>query len=239
MFNLNKVEVGTLFGIPIVLDPTLIVLILVSGWHYITSGNVNDIAYGLVLATGLILSILAHEFGHAAAGRYYGVRTSHIELNGLGGLNYYADPWPQSRFARIIMLLAGPAVTALLWFTFDGLYQYVLSDLPDAVGAIGGIDRVSQLFWQLGFINSWLLVFNLLPSHPLDGGRALAELLSGWIGYDNAMRLIAGTGFFVVAWLVYLAIGGSFFAGIIALDLAMTNLNIWQTHTGRRWDRWN
>lgn len=53
------------------------------------------------------------------------------------------------------------------------------------------------------------------------------------------MRLIAGTGFFVVAWLVYLAIGGSFFAGIIAFDLAINNLGIWQTHNGRRWDRWN
>lgn len=178
MFNLNKIEIGTIFGIPIVLDPTLIILIIASGWYYITSGEINDIAYGLVLAAGLIFSILAHELGHAAAGRSFGIRTSHIELNGLGGLNYYADPWPRSRFARIVMLLGGPAVTCALWFLFSGLYTYVLSDLPETAGGISGIDRVGQLFAQLGYINGWLLFFNLLPSHPLDGGRALAELLS-------------------------------------------------------------
>ena len=55
---------------------------------------------GLWLVAGLAGSIILHEMGHAWAGRYYGVRTSHIELNGMGGLCIYAGTMPAKPFPR-------------------------------------------------------------------------------------------------------------------------------------------
>ena len=53
---------------------------------WLKTGDIRDVTYALLLITGLAGSIVLHELGHALAGRLYGVRTSHMELNGLGGL---------------------------------------------------------------------------------------------------------------------------------------------------------
>lgn len=234
----DKVEVGRVFGIPVLLDVSFIALVLVWGHHYFTSGSVEQISYGLLLVAGVALSILLHEFGHAAASAYYGVPTTHIELNALGGVCYAARALPADRIANIVVLMAGPAVTCVLWLVFTGLYM-LAADLPDAWGPLGGIGRLSGLMWHLAYLNWWLLLFNLLPSHPLDGGRTLAHCLSRWMGYDRAMRVVAITGFAVVAWVVWRALDGSYFAFLMAFFLFQANQQALEVHRGPRWQRWN
>lgn len=230
---MGKAEVGRIFGIPIVLDASFILLAVLYGMHHFTSANMASISYGIVLVAGVALSILLHELGHALAGRYWGVPTSHIELNGLGGLCYFARPFPPERIKNITMLLAGPAANLILWQVFDHGSDALIS------ASAGSPDRMAFLMKHLASINFLLLIFNLMPAHPLDGGRALAQLLSKAIGYDRAMRLVAYLGLLVAAWLVLLAFSGQFFAALIAFVLLQANLEILNTHGGPRWTRWN
>lgn len=234
----DKVELGRMFGIPIVLDFGLILLAVVFGHSYFTSGNMATMSYGLLLFVGVVFSILLHEFGHAFAGAYYGVPTSHIELHGLGGLCHFDRPLPPDRKINIAVLLAGPAVTLVLWLAFKGL-GYAAYGLPANAGFVTGVNRIGSLMLHLSTINFYLLIFNLLPAHPLDGGRSLAHVLSKWTGYDRAMRFVAYTGTLVTAWLVWEGIKGNYFMLLIAVFLFLANLSVLDTHGGPRWRRHN
>lgn len=235
MFD-DKVELGRLFGIPIVLDFGLILLAVVFGHSYFLSGDLASMSYGLLLFVGVVLSILLHEFGHAFAGAYYGVPASHIELHGLGGLCHFSRPLPPDRIPNIVVLMAGPAVTLILWLVFKGL-GHLAFGLPYSAGFVTGINRVGGLMLHLSLINFYLLIFNLLPAHPLDGGRTLAHILSKWIGYDRAMRFVAYTGTLVTAWLIWEGIQGNYFLLVIGAFLFMSNLSVLDTHGGPRWRR--
>lgn len=87
-------EVGRIAGILIVLDASFILLFVLFGMHYFTSGSSQAISSGPLLVTGLALSILLHELEHAFAGRLYGIGTTHIQLNGPGGLCSYDRHMP-------------------------------------------------------------------------------------------------------------------------------------------------
>jgi Zn-dependent protease len=237
---MGKLEIGQIFGIPIVLDATFILLAVLYGFHNFTSGNAASISYGVVLVAGVALSIVLHELGHALAARFWRVPTAYIELNGIGGLCHFARPMPQDRIANIVMLLAGPLANLILWQIFSNVGTWMLSSGGGGDGDdFTGTSRTAFLLLHLGSVNSMLFFFNLLPSHPLDGGRALVQIVSKAIGYDRAMRLIAYLGMLVAGWLGLLAFGGQFFAAFIAIVLLQNNLEVLQTHGGPRWRRWN
>jgi Zn-dependent protease len=230
---MGSAQVGRIFGIPIVLDGSFILLVLLYGFSHFTSQNLHSISYGVVLVAGVALSILLHELGHALAARIWRVPTAYVELNGLGGLCHFARPMPPDRLPNIVMLLAGPAANLLLWQLFSQTGDVMLQSASD------GPDRMAFLLKHLGHVNFMLLVFNLLPAHPLDGGRTLVHLISKVIGYDRAMRFIAFTGLLIAVWLGLLAFSGQFFAALIAFVLLQANLEVLNTHGGPRWTRWN
>lgn len=234
---MGQVQIGRLFGVPIVLDGSFILLALLFGFSYFTAGSMTSLSYGIVLVTGVALSILLHELGHALAARYYGVPTAFIELNGLGGLCHFARALPPSRWKNIVVLLAGPFANLILWQVFTQSSSLLWNQ---ATSNPVGIGRTAVLLGQLGSINLMLLVFNLMPAHPLDGGRALAHLSSAFLGYDRAMRFVAYLGLLVALWLAFLGFSGSYFAFLIAFVLAQANLQALQVHgSGPRWTRWN
>ncbi|MEQ1670036.1 MAG: site-2 protease family protein [Hyphomicrobium sp.] len=233
---MGSAQVGRIFGIPIVLDGTFILLALLYGFHNFTSGSTASISYGVVLVAGVALSILLHELGHALAARYWAVPTAYIELNGLGGLCHFARAMPQNRVANIVMLLAGPAANFILWQVFSNAGRWMFQQPGDT---FAGATRTAHLLLQLGSVNFMLFVFNLLPSHPLDGGRTLVQILSKFTGYDRAMRAVAYLGLLVAVWLGLLAFSGQIFAALMAFVLLQTNLEVLQSHQGPRWTRWN
>jgi stage IV sporulation protein FB len=140
---------------------------------------------------------------------------------------------PTDRIANIVMLLAGPLANLLLWLVFS-----TASDWMRQVGD-GRPDRMTFLLTQLGRVNFLLFVFNLMPAHPLDGGRTLVQIASKFIGYDSAMRVVAYLGLLVAVWLVLLAFGGQIFAALVAFVLFQANIDVLQRHGGPRWKRWN
>ena len=122
-------------------------------------------AMGVLAALVLFLSLILHELGHAVQARRDGVQIEGIRLWLFGGIAEMRSGFP-SPGAEFRIAAAGPAVSLVLGLGFLALGAP--SELPRVVAVI--------LTW-LGVVNLTLLVFNLLPSLPLDGGRLLHALL--------------------------------------------------------------
>jgi Zn-dependent protease/predicted transcriptional regulator len=147
-------------------------------------------AYALGLASALLLfvSILAHEFGHAIVARRHGIEVEEIDLWLLGGVSRMRgeahEPGDELRYA-----LAGPAVTAVIAACFGVTLLLLPASTPPVVSAL--------VEYQM-LVNGLILVFNMLPAFPLDGGRVLRSLLwrrSGDIERSTATAASVGRGF--------------------------------------------
>nr|HPH70472.1 site-2 protease family protein [Kofleriaceae bacterium] len=160
-----------------------------------------------------------------------GVPTSAIELNGLGGLCFFARPLPPDRLTNIVVLLAGPAANLLLWLIFAAAGASTIG--PSSENPYS-INRTARLFLQLASINQLLFFFNLLPAHPLDGGRALAQFISASIGNGRAMRVIAYLGLVLALLLCLASFKGGLFVALIGLVLFQENLSVLQAYKGQQ-----
>lgn len=180
-------RIGRLAGVPIGIHPlwlvivALITLALGSDYFPTEAPGVSDpVAYllGLGSALALFVGILLHELGHAIVARRHGVEIEEIDLWLLGGVARMTgephEPGDELRFA-----LAGPAVTCVLLAGFGAL-RLIVGDSSDAVRAF--------LDYQL-YINAAVVLFNLLPAFPLDGGRAVRALL--WRRFGDRERATA------------------------------------------------
>src|SRR6056297_1944030 len=188
-----------LFGIPIRLDATFVLLIALLTW--LIGGNVStyvdlfelpiDAAplqqgatpylLGLLSAIGLMLSVLIHELSHALTARRYGVEIKEIRLWILGGIAQFREMPKQPR-AEAVVAIVGPITSAVLgvllwWFT-------------GAIAPAGGALLVVLSY--LAAVNIVLAVFNLLPALPMDGGRVLRSLLALRMSHLRATRVAAG-----------------------------------------------
>lgn len=130
-------------------------------------------AMGLVAALLLFASIVLHELGHALTARRLGVPIRGITLFLFGGVAEMADEPPTAK-AELLVAIAGPIVSVVLGVGFLGVAA--------ATTVAGGPAPVVAVAAVLGSINLALVVFNMIPAFPLDGGRVLRSLLWHWKG---------------------------------------------------------
>lgn len=162
--------------------------------------NYTSPVWNLLEYLALFMIVLLHEFGHALACRQVGGAANQIVLWPLGGVAY-VDP-PQRPGAMLWSIAAGPLVNVLLLPLLTVIVFVSRSD--------GGSDtapNVHHFFITIWFINIALLLFNLLPVYPLDGGQILRSLL--WFAMGKARSLLVASiiGFVgvaaVVGWAVW------------------------------------
>ncbi|MCX6998450.1 MAG: site-2 protease family protein [Kiritimatiellaeota bacterium] len=164
--------------------------------------------------------VLLHEFGHALACRSVGGRADRILLWPLGGVAY-VDP-PQRPGAMLWSIAAGPLVNVvLLPVLFGGwLLAGVRLGWPDP--APNGM----ALLQSVALINLIMLIFNLLPVYPLDGGQILRSLLWFLFGRANSLMIASIVGFVGVAGVILLAVLlHSVWIGVLAVFIL---LNCWR-----------
>jgi len=181
------------------------------------AGRYSSIVWNVVEYLSLFLIVLLHEFGHALACRQVGGRANNIVLWPLGGVAY-VDPPPRPG-AVLWSLAAGPLVNVVLIPVILVLTKITRFGLglttPD----------LFILLRAIFFINAALLIFNLLPIYPLDGGQILRALL--WFVMGRARSLMVATviGFIGVAGLIVVAVRiGSVWFGVLAVFIL---LNCW------------
>jgi len=216
----TRFEIGRIAGIPIYLDMMFVLVLLIFTYPYFTSGNTQAMSAGFVIVVGLLLSILLHELGHAFAGRLFKAHVSHIELTGLGGLAHFERSLPRSVFARTVIFLAGPAANLLLWWGLGALA---------IAAARGGSPLLAWPLASLATYNYVLMVFNLLPAYPLDGGHTLDAWLGRLLGPAWSVRIVAGLGLMVAVGLALYALPSRIFLLLVALFLAQANWQAWQS----------
>jgi Zn-dependent protease/predicted transcriptional regulator len=190
-------RIARIAGIPVGVSPWWLAIVALITWSLGASyfpeeihGISPGVSYALGLGSALLLfaSILAHEFGHALVARRAGIEVEEIDLWLLGGVSRMRgeahDPEDELRYA-----LAGPAVTAMIAVCFGVVALLLPSSTPAVVRAL--------VEYQV-LVNALILVFNMLPAFPLDGGRVLRSLLwrrSGDIGRSTATAASVGRGF--------------------------------------------
>lgn len=177
--GLRSVRIGRLAGIPIGIQPLWLVIVVLIAWslgdaYYpeAVKGISPPAAYALGLVSALLLfaSILLHELGHAIVARRHGVAIEEIDLWLLGGVARMRNQ-PRTAGDELRFALAGPAVTLVIAIVFGAI----------ALALIGsGVTALQAVVEYQAFINAAILVFNLIPAFPLDGGRVARAVLWGW-----------------------------------------------------------
>jgi PDZ domain-containing secreted protein/Zn-dependent protease/CBS domain-containing protein len=161
----------------------------------------THLVMALVTTVLFFASVLAHELGHALRAQREGVPIEGITLWLLGGVARLGGN-PRSPGAAFRVSAVGPAITALLVLVFGGLA--LAGDRMDLTGSVQGVlDYLTR-------INLVLLVFNLVPALPLDGGRILQAWLWHRTGSFTGATVQAAT---AGRWFGYLLI----FVGLLGL----------------------
>ena len=176
MLNRQGISLGRILGIPIGLDYSWFLVFVLITWTLAASyypGEFNNwpvAEYWLVAAATAILlfvSVLLHELGHSVMAMRYKIPVRRITLFIFGGVAEIGAEPPSAR-AEFWIALAGPAVSLALAVIF-ALLRLVLT----------GIAPLLALAEYLAYINGMLVLFNLIPGFPLDGGRVLRAIIWG------------------------------------------------------------
>lgn len=147
-------------------------------------GSYSSVAWNVAEYLALFLIVLLHEFGHALACRQVGGTANQIVLWPLGGVAY-VDPPPRPG-ATLWSIAAGPLVNVVL---VPVLYVAVM--LGRSSGWATTAPDLLRLFRSVFYMNAGLLIFNILPIYPLDGGQILRSLL--WFVLGRARSLMVAT----------------------------------------------
>src|SRR6266581_3267968 len=162
-------------------------------------GRYTSVSWNVLEYLALFLIVLMHEFGHALACRQVGGTANRIMLWPLGGVAY-VDPPPRPA-ATLWSIAAGPLVNVVLLGVSAALAFW-----GQHAGWRLAAPHAYKLLWAVCFINLGLLVFNLLPIYPLDGGQILRSLLWFVLGRARSLMIATIIGFIGVAGLIALAL---------------------------------
>lgn len=195
--------VGKLAGIQIKIHATFaLVLIWVAFSHWMTARNWPTVLDGLAFVLAIFSCVLLHELGHALMARKFGIKTHDITLLPIGGLARL-ERMPDDPKEEILVALAGPAVNVVIAAAlFLGIQLFQPWGAPFALDLTQG-----SIPERLILINVILVVFNLIPAFPMDGGRVLRGLLAIFLNYTLATRIAARLGQVIA---VFLALSGLF-----------------------------
>jgi Zn-dependent protease len=162
-------------------------------------GNYSSVTWNVLEYLALFLIVTLHEFGHALACRQVGGTADTIVLWPLGGVAY-VNPPPRPG-ATLWSIAAGPLVNVAL-----GAVLFAAGLLSRSLGWAEAAPDVQALLKAVWTINLGLLIFNILPIYPLDGGQILRSLL--WFVLGRARSLMAATiiGLLGVAGFIFIAI---------------------------------
>jgi Zn-dependent protease/CBS domain-containing protein len=221
----NRMRLFRLLGIPISVDASWLIILALVTWslakifrerlmpEFYAGVNIPPSYYwimGLIGALAFFVCVVLHELGHAVVARSLGMPIRGITLFLFGGVAELGDE-PRSAGVEFLMASAGPAVTVILGIVL-GLLAWVGYNAqwaPEVVLVLG----------YLSFVNGLVLVFNLIPAFPLDGGRVLRSILwaaTGKLRQATHWASLLGQGF---AWLM-ITVGilelfaGNFIGGI-------------------------
>ncbi len=194
-------------GTDIRIHPTFFLLLAWIGAINWIRGGAVEAVHGVAFISLLFACVLLHELGHVYAARRYGIATRDITLLPIGGLATL-EKFPEKPSQEIAVALAGPAVNVVIAIVL--LVLLGLQGITLTIEQLAELDRSSTgLVVQLAAANIALVVFNLIPAFPMDGGRVLRAILASQMGYVRATRAAASVGQAIAVGLGFLGLFGN------------------------------
>lgn len=217
----RSLKLGSAFGIGIYVHWTFPLLLLLTA--FLSRGpDYLPALFSVSLVVLVFACIILHELGHALMARYFGIQTRDITIFPIGGVARL-EKMSEKPLEEFLIAVAGPAVNVvialglgLLLTTAYFVTQGTLVGPLEVLANFGKPAELRQVVGAFGFVpviltvlmvaNLFLVVFNMLPAFPMDGGRVLRALLSAVIGYVPATELAAALGVLLAFGMGYLGI---------------------------------
>jgi stage IV sporulation protein FB len=181
-----SITIGRVAGSEIRIHLTFLILLAWIAIAQYLQGGPAAALDSVLFVIAIFACVVAHELGHAIAARRYGITTPDITLLPIGGLARLSRI-PENPAEEIVIAIAGPAVNvviAAILILFLGA-----SFDPAALAEIQ--DTAPGFLARLAAVNIFLVVFNLIPAFPMDGGRVLRALLAFRLGRRRATEIAA------------------------------------------------
>lgn len=225
-----RLKIGRAAGIDVFLHWSFILAplyIIYLHWHYGITWPIVGIM--LVLLFAIFGCVILHEYGHAMAARYFGVRTQDIIITPIGGLARLSR-MPSDPLQEFAIAIAGPLVNLTIAIGFAFFITATGRGLVPNSGAAGLLQFPQLMLW----LNLFLFLFNLIPAFPMDGGRILRSLLAVSLKHETATLIAGLLGQIVaVAFIVYgiysakylLSLIGTFVFLAAGAEIAMRHRN--------------
>jgi len=183
-------KLGRFAGIDVYVHATFLLLI---GWvgvsHWIEHQSWGEVFNGILFILALFACVVLHEYGHALTARKYGIKTRDITLYPIGGVARL-ERMPEKPIEELWVALMGPAVNVVIAV---GLFAYLF--LTNSLVPLNQLTVASGSFLErLMTVNISLVLFNLIPAFPMDGGRVLRAILAMRMDYVRATQIAASIG---------------------------------------------
>jgi len=216
---IKRIEVTKIFDIPIKLDLSWFIILAFITWtlaagyfpsKYPELDKFTYLIMGLSSALLLFVSVLLHELSHALVARRNNIPIRGITLFIFGGIAEMDQEPPTAR-SEILMAAAGPLCSGILAFLFLLIGNLFTNFLPYA--------PIIGILQYCVFINTALMIFNLLPGFPLDGGRILRAVIWNYTGdikkatYTTS-RIGSSMGVFLIIFGFFSIFTGNFIGGL-------------------------
>ncbi len=182
-------KIAKILGIDVRIHVTFLLLLSWIGLVYYNTAGLPAAVNGVIFICLVFLCVLLHEFGHALAARRYGIRTPDITLLPIGGVARL-ERIPEKPAQEFVVAIAGPLVNVLIVAVL-----MLVFGIPDQFPNPLNIQHAGvSLIEKLLAVNVGLVLFNLLPAFPMDGGRILRALLAMRQPYARATQIAAAVG---------------------------------------------
>lgn len=183
-------KLGKFFGIDVYIHATFLLLIAWVGYsHWLANRNWGEVLNGIIFILALFACVILHEYGHALTARKFGVKTRDITIYPIGGVARL-ERMPEKPIEELWVALMGPAVNVVI-----AVVLFVYLFLTSSFTPLRELTVTSGAFLErLLVVNISLVLFNLLPAFPMDGGRVLRALLAMRLDYVRATQIAATIG---------------------------------------------
>lgn len=169
-------------------------------------GDIESILFNVSVTLAVFLCVVLHELGHALVAKHFHIKTEKITLLPIGGMASF-EKLPDSPKQELFIVIAGPlvnAVIAILLYFILPVQDLIQLNFTEILEVLMRYNLQSFLFF-LFIVNVGLVLFNLIPAFPMDGGRMLRALLAMKISRVKATKIASTLGLMIA--LIFFLVG--------------------------------
>lgn len=210
---------GSISGIKIIVHWTFFFLI---AWIVFSElnqgGNTESVFFNIALVLAAFLCVILHELGHALTAKRFGIETKKITLLPIGGMASL-ERIPKSPKQELLVTVAGPLVNVIIAFFLYFIVpvqEFMNLNFTESFEVLMSFSVQNFLFY-LFIVNVGLVVFNIIPAFPMDGGRILRALLAMNMNRVKATRIASSIGQIIAVFFLLIGLLYNPFLIIIAL----------------------